>query len=151
MALISKILVPLDLGPHSERTLAYARELAQSSSATVDVIHVCNPPHAFHADLMVVAEPDGTRVTLSERLREEACERLQQSMDAWRREGLPLESAEVLLGNPAAVIVERAEQRGYDLIVIGTSGHSGAARFFIGSVAEKVVRHAPCAVLTVRS
>ena len=57
---------------------------------------------------------------------------------------------EVAVGRPARVIIETATNRGTDLIVMGTHGRSGVAHLVLGSVAERVVRTAPCAVLTVR-
>jgi nucleotide-binding universal stress UspA family protein len=58
---------------------------------------------------------------------------------------------EVVMGDPRARIVEIAERDGYDLIVMGTHGRSGRVRALAGSVAETVVRRAPCAVMTVRA
>jgi nucleotide-binding universal stress UspA family protein len=57
---------------------------------------------------------------------------------------------EIVPGNPAEVIVERARAEGYDLIVVGTHGRTGVSHLLVGSVAEKVVRLAACPVLTVR-
>jgi nucleotide-binding universal stress UspA family protein len=57
----------------------------------------------------------------------------------------------VQVGNAAAVIIEVAQEQGCDLIVMGTHGRTGVAHLFLGSVAEKVVRTAPCPVLTIRS
>ena len=54
-------------------------------------------------------------------------------------------------GDPATTIVEHAAQGGYDLLVLGTHGRTGIAHAALGSVAEKVVRSAPCPVLTVRT
>ena len=56
----------------------------------------------------------------------------------------------LLEGDPATAIVEAAEETGADLVVMGTSGRTGLTRLLMGSVAEEVLRHAPCPVLTVR-
>jgi nucleotide-binding universal stress UspA family protein len=53
-------------------------------------------------------------------------------------------------GYPAAVIEEEARSRGADLVALGTCGRSGLSRLLLGSVAERVLHHAPCPVLTVR-
>jgi universal stress protein A len=65
------------------------------------------------------------------------------------RDGLRV-TTEVQAGKAAAVIIEVAEQQGCDLIVMGTHGRTGVAHLFLGSVAEKVVRAAPCPVVTIR-
>jgi nucleotide-binding universal stress UspA family protein len=59
-------------------------------------------------------------------------------------------TAHVQFGTPARVIADTAENRGTDLIVMGTHGRGAIAHLLVGSVAERVVRIAPCAVLTVR-
>jgi nucleotide-binding universal stress UspA family protein len=59
-------------------------------------------------------------------------------------------TTEVLSGHPASAIVDTAREKKYDLIVMGTHGRTGLAHLFMGSVAEKVTRLAPCPVLTVR-
>jgi nucleotide-binding universal stress UspA family protein len=65
-------------------------------------------------------------------------------------EGIEIADARIVLGNPAAVIVEQAGSGGYDLVVLGTHGRSGLSHALVGSVAEKVVRLSPVPVLTVR-
>jgi nucleotide-binding universal stress UspA family protein len=64
--------------------------------------------------------------------------------------GLEVET-EVAEGDPAELIVARAAELGADLIAMGTHGLSALGRVFLGSVARRVVQHAPCPVLTVRS
>lgn len=63
--------------------------------------------------------------------------------------GLDVETV-ILEGHPADEILQVAEDRGVDIIVMGTVGRSGITRLLMGSVAEKVTRHAPCPVLVVR-
>jgi nucleotide-binding universal stress UspA family protein len=53
-------------------------------------------------------------------------------------------------GDPSAVIIEMAEKDGVDAVIMGTHGHSGVKQWLLGSTAQRVVQHAPCAVLTVR-
>jgi nucleotide-binding universal stress UspA family protein len=64
-------------------------------------------------------------------------------------DGVPT-ATHVLTGQPAHTIVEHARTGGFDLIVMGTHGRTGFSHLFVGSVAERVVRRAPCPVLTVR-
>jgi nucleotide-binding universal stress UspA family protein len=54
-------------------------------------------------------------------------------------------------GDPASGLLEEVEQGGYDLLVVGNKGMTGASRFFLGSVPNKVSHHAPCALLIVRT
>jgi nucleotide-binding universal stress UspA family protein len=58
---------------------------------------------------------------------------------------------ELVQGPPASVITHAAERGGHDLIAIGTHGHRGFRRLLLGSVAESVIRHAPCSVLVAHS
>jgi nucleotide-binding universal stress UspA family protein len=77
-----------------------------------------------------------------------------RSLDEWRKEaideGHPAPEVVRAQGAPWHEIVEFSRRGSYDLIVVGTRGRTGLARALLGSVAEKVVRHAPCAVLVVR-
>ena len=135
-----KILVPVDFSESSQKAL----ELAVSFDAEVDALHVWEPPSVVALDVQVF-NPGQTQ-TLVEHARRTAEERMQELLAAV---GRPVGSA-VLVGSPADTIVERAEEGGYDLVVMGTHGRRGVARAVIGSVAEQVVRRAPCPVLTVR-
>jgi nucleotide-binding universal stress UspA family protein len=81
---------------------------------------------------------------------DEAAKRLGRLRPAFEREGLTVTS-EVMVGSPAPAIRDVAERRRCDLVVLGTHGRSGMAHLLLGSVAEKVVRQAPCPVLTVRA
>jgi nucleotide-binding universal stress UspA family protein len=71
-------------------------------------------------------------------------------LDDAARRGKPVHDSRSIAGNPVHVITDTAKNDGYDLIVLGTHGRTGLSRALIGSVAERVVRHAPCPVLTVR-
>jgi nucleotide-binding universal stress UspA family protein len=80
-------------------------------------------------------------------------ERIQHAKDALtERLGADFREArlEVAIGDPAHEITDRATKQGADLIVLSYHGRTGAARLFIGSVAERVVRHAHCPVLVLR-
>jgi nucleotide-binding universal stress UspA family protein len=64
--------------------------------------------------------------------------------------GVDIET-KVLTGDPASVLVDETERGGYDLLVVGNKGMTGASRFFLGSVPNKVSHHAPTALLIVRT
>jgi nucleotide-binding universal stress UspA family protein len=81
-----------------------------------------------------------------------AQEQAGKELEDWLREqNAPPDQVgrELILGEPAEAIVERARTGGYDLIVMGTHGRKGMQRLLLGSVAEKVVRRSACPVLTV--
>ena len=63
----------------------------------------------------------------------------------------PAVDTKVLSGDPATALIVEAEANGYDLLVVGNKGMTGATRFFLGSVPNKVSHHAPCALLIVRT
>jgi len=145
---ISRILVPVDFSPHSELALRYATTLASRLGASVQLLHVVDDPMATGPWSSEVAIPD-----LSELLKNliaDAERRLEQSRAAVGHLRVPMATT-VRTGYSAQTITEHATAGGIDLIVMGTHGRSGLAHLFMGSVAESVVRHAPCPVLTLRN
>jgi len=147
MSPIGKILCPVDFEAGSRAALAAARELAETFSAPVDVVHVIAVPHSIRPDLMVWLEAGHVRPVL-----DVARDQAQKQLEDWLREAnAPAEQVgrEMLVGDPAEAILERAREGGYDLIVMGTHGRKGMQRLLLGSVAEKVVRRSACPVLTV--
>lgn len=149
MAQIRKILVPVDFSASSQAALAYAAEIAQKFGASIDLVHVWQAPTFIPtATLPEVPNVDANIVDLVRKNAEEATAR---ALAAAKAQGLPVQSARCEPGVPARGIVEFAKTDGYDLIVIGTHGRTGLSHAMMGSVAEKVVRLAPCPVLTVRA
>jgi len=148
MSDIRQILVPVDFSEHSREALDYAAELARPFGASLDVLHVWEAP----AFVPPASLPDAGVADLSlvELVKANAERSLDEFVTAATKRGVKVRRAEVQPGTPAHSIVDFAKSGGYDLIVIGTHGRTGIARAVIGSVAERVVRHAPCAVLTVR-
>jgi universal stress protein A len=144
---IRRILVPIDFSPTSDAALAQARGLAAGLGASVRLVHVFDDPGvcaAMSADgpLFLPAQMRAlTTAGVEARLRE----RLTAAVDA----GLGHDTA-LLTGPVASTIVDYAQSHAIDLIVMGTHGRSGMAHLLLGSVAERVVRTAPCPVLTVR-
>jgi universal stress protein A len=146
MNTISRILVPIDFLPHSAEAVRRALDIAGRYSAEVVLLHAYQSaayPMSV-GDVVVYDERQLERVTAGVRAR----------LDAVRREVDPLGrrhvSARVVQGMPGPAIVEAASSEPYDLIVMGTHGRTGVDRIVSGSVAEHVMRHAPCAVLTVK-
>lgn len=141
---IKRILVPLDFSANSTRALDYAHGMAVEFNAVIHLVHVCEVPSMLTAsmDAYALAYTDW-----SQRLGEEANAQLMR--EAARLTGVPV-TTEVLFGNAASSIIEAASANQADLIVMGTHGHGAMMHMMMGNVAERVVRGAPCPVLTVR-
>jgi universal stress protein A len=141
---IKRILVPLDFSATSQRALDYARGLALRLDAALHLVHVCEVPTLASAsmDAYTIAYTDW-----SQRLGDEAERELVKITTA-----IPdlKVTTEVLFGRAAPAIVEAAATNEADLIVMGTHGHGAVMHLMLGNVAERVVRTAPCPVLTVR-
>lgn len=144
---LKTILVPTDFSEPSQKALAYARALAGLFEGSLHVLHVVEQPfvHGWTVEGYVAALPD-FREELLRRAHEEM-ERLFAGDD--ERKTLRVELVG-RAGNPFAEIVRYAKEKEIDLIVMGTHGRGRMAQLLLGSVAEKVVRAAPCPVLTVR-
>lgn len=141
MASIRSILVPVDGSPASLGALEHAVALAEECSGTrVDALHVV-APEQFEI---------GSSVPLAPAAREEVSHALDDALDAARARLGDRVSIRHVSGDPLRTIVELANEGGYELIVMGTHGRVGRLHTMLGSVADGVVRNAPCPVLTVR-
>jgi nucleotide-binding universal stress UspA family protein len=145
---VKSILVPVDFSETSRAALGYAGELAARFGAKLELLHVWDVPPYIPPEAMV-GIPGSDARSLGQLAREHASVEMTRLVAEYAST-LPI--AETLLesGDPARVIVDTAERRGSDLIVIGTHGRTGFSHFLLGSVAEKVVRRATRPVLTVR-
>jgi nucleotide-binding universal stress UspA family protein len=136
--MFARILVPMDFSAPSETALAYGRGLATQFDAALHLMHVAENPFL-------------RAVAMDRRALEEAAvRRLQERLtEAERRRGSVaiVEQSD----EPANEILRYAKSANIELIVMGTHGRTGLARMVVGSVAEAVVRAAPCPVLTVHS
>lgn len=141
------ILAAVDFSRHSDRALEEAKNLAsRSPHAELHVVHVVPPPVGT-VTVLGTTDMAATFTDTLDRTRKEleaACSDLAKGL-AERVFG------HVRTGKPSREIAEVAKQVGADMIVLGTHGRTGLARVLLGSVAEEVVRHAPCDVLTVRT
>jgi len=150
MRTLTKILVPVDFSECSDEAFDDALELARRFGAELVVLHVWQPPRMMGPET-IFYPPEGTRQSVIHLVEEEA-RRQTGDFVAARAEPEPDVHFTTLVeaGIPYATILDIAEREGVDLIVMGTHGRSGLSRFFLGSVTEKVVRHAHCPVLTIR-
>lgn len=145
---ITRILVPIDLSDHSREALDYAVFVAGRFSAPIEVLHVWEAATYIHPQAELVGAEGGP-------LSHTAAERARVALDAflrpWVEAGANFARVRLEHGEPAKVIVAVAAEEHSNLIIMGSQGRGAIERWFVGSVAEKVQRHAPCPVLTVRA
>jgi len=138
MIVLKHVLVPIDFGEASEVALTYGRALATNFGASLHVLHVME--NVFLRPM--AADPYQHKLAMTERLN--------QRVTNDDREALHAAAVLATSDNPAEEIVKYAKAHAIDLIVMGTHGRGAVAQILMGSVAERVVRTAPCPVLTVR-
>jgi nucleotide-binding universal stress UspA family protein len=145
-ATITHILVPTDFSDTADAALDYGKMLAAKFGASVHLVHVFSDPYVLPA-----YAPD-VYSEVPAVLREEALRDVDQELTKRRDAGddsVPIVTATVT-GLTAKELVRYATEHEIDLIVMGTHGRHGIAHLILGSVAEHIVRTAPCPVLTVR-
>lgn len=165
-ALFPSILVPVDFSPHAAEALRYATDLAARYASSIVVLHVIpretstyavsqrlGHPHLPFMDFLSPQEapevPQQAAEEVIVNLREQAYTALQKFLPP-PIAAHPVE-LRVLVGQPGERILETAAHEKVALIVLGTHGRTGLQRVLMGSVAERVVRLAPCPVLTVKA
>ena len=139
-----KICCATDFSELSRIAMLEAAELARRFEGELELVHVHLPPPAVGTDLL--ASPIAVEDT--------APAELEGTIAMWRDEaerlaGRPVRTM-LLRGEPAAEILRHARQREIDVLVVGTHGRRGLGRLLLGSVAERLVREAPCAVVVGR-
>lgn len=135
---IQTILFPTDFSVEADHALEVARSLARDHQAKLVLMHAEMPPAAVE---IYIAQGDVNEI------RSDAIRQL--AAIAARITDVPVET-DVLIGEPGRMAVGLAEKLSVDLIVMGTHGRGGVSRLLLGSVADYVLRHAPCPVLTIR-
>lgn len=145
MEQIRKILVPIDLSNHSARVLELAGELCRKHEASATLLHVWDPlsvatPHNEQLLGTRVVRLDLSQLTLE----------LETAADTLRAQGAVAVDVNLEHGRADREIIACAKAGGFDLIIMGTHGRTGLSHVLLGSVAERVVRRAPCPVMTVR-
>ena len=142
---IQKILVPIDFSDYSKSALKYAVNFCKNCKADMFLIYVVEP---------VIYPPDFSMGQIAiPSVNSEWDERARQELDKLAKEEIPSGvSVKTIIktGKPFLEIIETAGELDVDLIIIATHGRSGVEHILFGSTAEKVVRKAPCPVLTLR-
>jgi len=142
---IKKVLVPIDFSDYSKSALKYAVNFAKSFNADIILIYVVEPiiyPPDF--SMGQIAMPS-INTEWDDRAKDELL-KLAKSEIA----DIANVKTVIKTGKPFVEIIETAKEENIDLIIIATHGHSGVEHILFGSTAEKVVRKAPCPVLTLR-
>lgn len=141
---IRGILVPVDFSECSEKAFSWALDLAEKWKATITLLHVVpTPPYspvvmgsyfdpsAFERNLLADAENSARAL-----------------LDRQATRSVPT-GIKVCVGEPFHAICRIAEEEQFDMIIMGSHGRTGLPHIVLGSIAERVVRHAPCPVLVV--
>lgn len=146
MIALKSVLVATDFGEASDAALAYGREMARAFGATLHVLHV--------ADDVYLRLGGDAYLTILPAAQKEIEEAAQKRLDELviDNDPTPLQVKRVVAtsGSTASCIVQYARDQHINLIIVGTHGRAAVAHLLMGSVAERVVRTAPCPVLTVR-
>lgn len=145
---ISRILVPTDFSEDAAAALDRAIDLAKAFGARIHLIH------AYHVEIPPIYGGFGadfsTPFDVLEPIRKQAESSMDELVEQVAAKGVEVEGR-VVMEHAAGAIVEEAEQLPADLIVIGTRGLTGLGHILLGSTAERVVRLAPCPVMTVKA
>jgi universal stress protein A len=148
MIAMKNILVATDFGEAADTALGYGRELAGRFGATLHVVHVAQNVYitAFGAETYAAFVPD-----LQREIEDAAHRRLRDAVVDNDLDAPPTVPVVMTSSSPAFAIIDYAREHEIDLIIMGTHGRGAVQQLLMGSVAERVVRLAPCPVLTVRS
>ena len=147
---IKKILVAVDKSGYKDKALSYALTLAISLKAEITVIHVIEgisyiAASRFAASASVIAQKD-----YHEALKKDANELLKGMVQLGKDNGITVRTKVLTGSSVKETILNYAKSQNVDLIIVGTKGMTGIAKFLMGSVAIDVIAHAHCPVLAVR-
>ena len=149
MISLKTILLPTDGSECSAKATAYALSFAKQYGGRVVALHVVDQRWEEQARLVFAEVGQDVTRRIREGYEEQARQILRDVTEAAGKAGVPVET-KVLTGIPSEDIVRVARELAANLIIMGTHGRAGMPHLLLGSVAEKVVRRAPCPVLTVR-
>jgi nucleotide-binding universal stress UspA family protein len=147
MIALKHVLVPTDFSDTSDSALRYGKALAAAFGATLHVVHIIEEPYG---QPWAVEAYGFSLAALQDEWIKDAQARLAGSLTEEERKAVNAVTTTVL-GHPVMEILRYATENKVDLIVMGTHGRGPLGHVVLGSVAERVVRKAPCPVLTVRT
>jgi len=145
MKRFEKILLPVDFSDYSEVACEYAITLARTFNSSLQVLHVINEPvdlRGFYVPHISFEQLEKEIETGAARMLEAFCQNNLKNFEAF--------DTMVVTGVPYEEIIRAATEKESSLIVIGTHGRTGLDHLIFGSTAERVVRSAPCPVMTIR-
>jgi nucleotide-binding universal stress UspA family protein len=142
------IVVGTDGSDTATQAVRQAIELARSVGARIDLVSAYEPVSDARLREESVVVPKDLHWMINPR--EDVLATLEEAAGEIRAAGVEVEMF-ARQGDPADAILDVAEERGSDLIVVGNKGMTGAKRFLLGSVPNKVSHHAPCSVLIIRT
>ncbi|RLC55307.1 MAG: universal stress protein [Chloroflexi bacterium] len=146
---MKKILAPTDLSKNARQATRHAAALAEAYGAELKLLHIIDAATLTTSSVSVIGAFDASPANVMTGANEAV---LRQAAELTEEFHLPSQiDCFVTVGNPASDILDFAQENEADLIVVGSHGRSGLPRFVMGSVAEKVIRDAPCPVFTVKS
>jgi nucleotide-binding universal stress UspA family protein len=146
--MFSSIVVGTDGSDTARKAVRAAVDLARTVGATLDIVSAYEPVPAQRLREEARQAPADLQWTITPREDVEAT--LAEAAEELEGSGVPIETY-AREGDPADAILDVAEERGADLIVVGNKGMTGAKRFLLGSVPNKVSHNAPCSVLIIRT
>ena len=146
--MFASIVVGTDGSETAREAVRQAVALARQLGARLDIVSAYEPVPAGRLREEAQQVPDDLQWIVNPR--EDVAATLRAAAEESQAAGVPTETY-ARQGDPADAILDVAEERGADLIVIGNKGMTGAKRFLLGSVPNKVSHHAPCSVLIIRT
>ena len=141
-----RILLATDLTPASKPAFEEALRIAQEGDTELILAHAYQLPNLGQPVALAGEAYDA----MDRQLRQAAEKQMEKLVVEARRRQIRVRSL-VIFGDPYEAIAKAATDEGADLVIMGTHGRKGVARFFLGSVASRVISTAPCPVLTVRA
>ena len=149
MVKIEHILVPTDFSEFSRYALDYAITIAKTFEAKITLLHITNENELVALQQVSAYFEPGKLEDLLKQRESEDRKQLDGFISPELKKGIEVETLHKV-GIPFVEIIRTAKEKAVDLIVIATHGRSGLSHMLFGSVAEKVVRKAPCPVLSIR-
>lgn len=145
MFTVKALLVPTDFSANASQALQYAKEIAKGTQAALHIVHIVEPV-VYPADWSYAQVGFAD---IEQELQENAEKELKTLSEALTAEGFNVVTA-VRRGRASDEICNYASEHGISIVAIGTHGRSGLEHFLFGSTTERVLRKAPCPVLSVR-
>ena len=146
---MKKILVPTDFSDSAQNALDFAIDIAKDDNALVYILHVIEYPIGATIDPIGVSIVQPTDTEIIDTLTKNAREKMEVLHNKYQDLAVVTKTF-VDIGTPYLGIVEKISDENIDLVIMGSHGAKGFKEFFIGSNAEKVVRHSPCPVITLK-